>query len=66
MQSSGLPVAVPSSFAWKRSVESAFPFGQDFVIVTFGAALSVLVIVQLSVSPKCASVPEQPALRVLS
>jgi hypothetical protein len=32
------------------------------VTVTFGAAFKVFVIVQVAVSPKLASVPEQPAL----
>jgi len=47
---------------WKRSPAFAEPFGHDFVTVTFGGALSVFVIVQLAVSPKCDRVPSQPAL----
>jgi hypothetical protein len=49
---------------WNLSPDAALPFGQDFVTVTFGAAFSEFVIVQLAVSPKCASVPEQSVLRV--
>ena len=61
-QASGSPPFGPSRCTWKRSPSAALPFGQDFVTVTFGAALSVFVIVQLAVSPKLASVPEQPSL----
>ncbi|TML95389.1 MAG: hypothetical protein E6G03_08450 [Actinobacteria bacterium] len=63
-QSSGSPTFEPLRLAWKRSPACALPPGQDFVTVTFGAALSVFVIVQLAVSPKWASVPEQPALEL--
>ncbi|TML95392.1 MAG: hypothetical protein E6G03_08465 [Actinobacteria bacterium] len=64
-QSSGSPLSWPSSLTWKRSPAFAFPFGQAFVTVTFGDSFRLLVIVQLAVSPKCASVPEQPSLRVV-
>ena len=65
-QSSGSPTFVPFRFTWKRSSALALPPGQAFVTVTFGAALSVFVIVQLAVSPKCASVPEQSVPSVAS
>ncbi|TML95390.1 MAG: hypothetical protein E6G03_08455 [Actinobacteria bacterium] len=64
-QSSGSPTLEPLRLAWKRSPAFAFPFGHDLVTVTFGAALSVFVIVQLPVSPKWARVPEQLALKVV-
>ena len=60
-QSSGAPTAFPPSLTWKRSPSAAFPFGQDFVTVTTGGDLRAFVIVQVALSPKCASVPEQPA-----
>ncbi|TML95391.1 MAG: hypothetical protein E6G03_08460 [Actinobacteria bacterium] len=64
-QSSGSPTLELFRFTWKRSPAAAFPFGHDLVTVTFGAALSVLVIVQLAESPKLSSVPEQPSLNVV-
>ena len=64
-QSSGSPTFESLRFTWKRSPACALPPGQALVTVTFGAALRVFVIVQLAVSPKCASVPEHPALDVV-
>ena len=42
---------VPLRLAWKRSPAAALPLGQALVTVTLGAALSVLVMVQVAVSP---------------
>ena len=63
-QSSAVPTLVPLRFTWKRSPALALPFGHTLVTVTFGAAFSVFVIVQVALSPKFASLPEQPSLRL--
>jgi len=55
---------VPLRFTWKRSPTLALPFGQTLLTVSFGASLSVFVMVHVAVSPKLASVPEQSSLRL--
>ena len=61
-QSSGSPAFEPFRFTWNRSPVFALPSGQALVTVTLASALSVFVIVQFAVSPKCERVPSQPAL----
>ena len=62
-QSSAVPTLVPFRFTWKRSPALALPFGHTLFTVTFGVALRVFVMVQVScVPPRTSATEVQPPL----